>query len=247
MRVFVDNSGTESLTISDPIDIRHIVQARRIKPGDTLLYSDNVRHGSAEVTSISKKSIELLILHEETIIEPVFSISLIIGVPRPQALEDAVRHATEAGADNFFIFPSERSGPWKPSEKRMDRLKRILKEASMQCERNKIPAIQFLPDLNGIMVGNNSENEDRYLLHTVEESGNSFLKNLTADGKKDVLLAVGPEGGWSDGEVLQFKNYSFQKLKLVENILRVETACITGTAFFAALRSGCLKCECRSI
>jgi len=52
-----------------------------------------------------------------------------------------------------------------------------------------------------------------------------------------VVLAIGPEGGWADGELSWFYGSGWAAASLGETILRAETAAIVATAIaFEALR-----------
>jgi len=52
-----------------------------------------------------------------------------------------------------------------------------------------------------------------------------------------LTLLVGPEGGWSDGEIATFSQRHLTAITLGETILRVETAAMAAAAVVAALAS----------
>ena len=50
----------------------------------------------------------------------------------------------------------------------------------------------------------------------------------------DVLLAVGPEGGWTQGEIQSAQSQGFVRVTLGEKVLRSETATIAGLILLKA-------------
>ena len=62
----------------------------------------------------------------------------------------------------------------------------------------------------------------RHVAHPVEALADADFRPPAPE--EDVVLAIGPEGGWIDYEVQHFREHSFKPLRLGGHILRVETA-----------------------
>jgi 16S rRNA (uracil1498-N3)-methyltransferase len=118
------------------------------------------------------------------------------------------------------------------SEKKVERWRKILLSAAKQCERGKIPEITaplLLPDfLRGLGPAHNSE--ERFFC--AERAGAEFLR--PGADKSSSLVALGPEGGWSEEEGLAFEKTCFKPVSLGERILRSETAAIAALSVFLA-------------
>ncbi len=119
-------------------------------------------------------------------------------------------------ADRTVVRP-DRSG----AARRLERLRRIVREAAMQSRR------PFLPELSG------AQSVDAF----VARSSSSKIA-LAEPGGAPVSLStpvvlVGPEGGWSPRELALVRN----KVSLGDGVLRVETAAVTAGALLTALRS----------
>lgn len=148
---------------------------------------------------------------------------LLLSVPKGSKLEDCVRMATELGVDEIALVQAERSVPrWDEvrARSRIDRLTRIAAEAASQCERTDIPLIRgprtcaawlgAVPaDAFGVVFGARAE-------------GALTLAETT----EQVWCAIGPEGGFSDGELAAFEAAGFVAASLGRSVLRVDTALV---------------------
>ena len=130
--------------------------------------------------------------------------------------ELVVQKATELGVDHIVVFVAERSIPrWDDhrTAKQLDRLRRVAREASMQCRRVRIPEVDAL-------------------LGVVEARSlpGAHLADLGAppySGQTTVL--IGPEGGWTDAE-----REELPAVGLGPHVLRAETAAIAAATLMAA-------------
>ena len=109
----------------------------------------------------------------------------------------------------------------------MERWQRIACQASEQSRRATPPEIAEPVKLKEAVALNAAtrillaEAEDRVLLKDV-------LGPAPADG--EIILAIGPEGGWTESELELFTNAGWITASLGGNILRAETAMIAATA-----------------
>ena len=135
--------------------------------------------------------------------------------------EIVVQKLTELGVDRIVPFVSERSVVlWDEakSARRLERWRRVTREAVMQCRRLWLPQVEPVRafgelDLDGSAL---AVSEGRTL-----SAGENFV-------------LVGPEGGWTDGELASVSRH----VCLGPHIMRAETAAIAAAAVLGALRSG---------
>jgi 16S rRNA (uracil1498-N3)-methyltransferase len=133
------------------------------------------------------------------------------AIPKGDRIEWMVQKTTELGVDRIMLLDAERSAVrWKSDrvDKNIVRLQRIADEATRQSRRvwrtiveRPVSAIDILPAA------------------AVAEPGGKPIRG------DEVVIAIGPEGGWSDDEI----GRSFRRVSLSDNILRVETAAIAAT------------------
>jgi 16S rRNA (uracil1498-N3)-methyltransferase len=113
----------------------------------------------------------------------------------------------------------------KAAAKRVERWRKIAREASQQARRIAPPDVADPVALKKAIA---QEQGSRIVLSEAEESVS--LKSALSHGKPPLALAFGPEGGWSETE-LEFLNASgWKSASLGHTILRVETAAIAALA-----------------
>ena len=150
-------------------------------------------------------------------------VSLATAVPKGDRFDWLVEKATELGVGRIIPILTERSTV-DPRASKLDRLRRTVIEASKQCGRNRLMTIgeptAFAEILRSLM-GN------RLLCHP---SGARFPENLRPFEAAAVNVAVGPEGGFSEEEIVAARNAGWTITGLGETLLRVETAGIVACA-----------------
>ena len=113
----------------------------------------------------------------------------------------------------------------KAAAKRVERWRKIAREASQQARRIAPPEIA---DPAALKKAIEKEQGSRIVLSEVEETVS--LKSALTDCKPPLALAFGPEGGWSEMELELFKVAGWKPASLGHTILRAETAAIAAGA-----------------
>ncbi|RDW19238.1 16S rRNA (uracil(1498)-N(3))-methyltransferase [Oceanobacillus arenosus] len=213
-------------------DAHHITRVMRNKVGDQIIC--NHENGSAaicEITLLDQHYVAAIVIewkHEE--VELPIDVTIAQGLPKGDKFELILQKGTELGAHAFIPVKMDRSiVVWdgKKTEKKLTRFAKIVKEASEQSHRNKIPEVT-LP-LTILELINESTNYDVKIFAYEEEAKveahQSFAEIVNRIAPKQrVLVCIGPEGGFSDQEAAQLKQYGFNSVRLGPRILRTETA-----------------------
>jgi 16S rRNA (uracil1498-N3)-methyltransferase len=143
-------------------------------------------------------------------------------------MEEIIKHGTELGAKQIIPTFMKRS-IFKLEEKKitskLERFRRIAKEAAEQSFRNVIPEVPSIPYLKTIDF---SSFDVKIVCY--EESAKigelkafkSLISNLKENAR--VAVVVGPEGGIDDSELSYLKDKGFITCALGPRILRTETA-----------------------
>ena len=230
-RYFVNNNSINKdlglVRITDQ-DFHHIKNVMRMKENQELqIVNENGDVFLCKISKFFNHYVEINIMTSvETDVELSTKVTIALGMVRREKTEEVLRRIAELGASGFVSVKLSRS-LIKPNndEKKINRMKTIAKEACEQSHRNKL--MEVYPNLNFSNFIKFSKNYD-LCLAAYEEAGreNNFsLKKLIKKYKdKNILVLVGPEGGFSEQEIEILINNQFKLIGLGPRILRVETA-----------------------
>ena len=220
-RYFVETpiAGDHTLLIGP--EAHHLTHVMRAEPGAmVVLFDGSGAEFAARVERIGRAEVELAVLSCEPV-DRELPLELTIGVALPKGDRQRwlVEKATELGVTRLVPLRTARSVvlPW---QKVVARLRRTVIEASKQCGRNRLMEISQ-PQPWPSFVADSAEATCRLLAHRCD-----CLGAHTLDLSKGALLAVGPEGGFTDDEVSQAIDAGWQVIDLGPRTLRVETAAI---------------------
>jgi 16S rRNA (uracil1498-N3)-methyltransferase len=141
-----------------------------------------------------------------------------------EALDEAIRQATEMGVSRIFPFISERSERLPPEklEQRLGRWQRLTRESVKSCQRSFLPPIEPACDFATALQGP----EEIKLIFWEEERGGGLNLFLKRPRPRDVRILIGPEGGFSREEAAQARAAGFRVASLGPRRLKVATAAL---------------------
>ena len=158
--------------------------------------------------------------------EPGIFITLYQALIRSERYEYALQKGVETGISRFVPFTSERTEVSNPSHSRMDRWRRIIKEAAEQSGRSVVPQLS-----DPILFPNMIRNLNPVALIPWEEEKNQSIRQILSKLRQDpgldvtyIDLIIGPVGGFTSQEVLDAADYGATSVSLGKRILRSETA-----------------------
>jgi 16S rRNA (uracil1498-N3)-methyltransferase len=215
--------------IIDGQELTHLQRVLRLGPGDRVTVFDDMGwEHEAVIQSLTAErgEIEIRRSHEARR-ESSLHITLALGLTKGEKMDLVVEKATELGAQTVIPFTSTHSVPKLDAAKiakRTERWRKIALSAAKQCGRTQVPEVLPLCDLAALGDGRAAlkllfwEKEEQRSLQQVHEQ-NPFAKSL--------LLAIGPEGGFSTEEANFARTRGFETIHLGRRILRAETAAVT--------------------
>ncbi|MCX5786708.1 MAG: RsmE family RNA methyltransferase [Elusimicrobia bacterium] len=205
---------------------RHIVRAARGKKGDRIEIFDGqgVRY-SALIEEIEDGIVSGSIQDDIESSYYKLKLTLCFAVVSRAAMESLLEHCTEAGVETFQPVMSSRSqfdlfSDWK---RRSLRLNNIILSASKQCGRGRLPGLEKPRKFDDLLL----EGVPSVLAMPGGKSAAEIA--LALAGKTDIRLFVGPEGGFTKGELDFAAGKGVLPLDLGKYTLRAETACLAGT------------------
>lgn len=199
----------------------HASKVLRCRPGDDITVTDG-QGGWYEgtIVQIAKKSVKIETSFSEQRQQKQPRMVLGLGIIKKRSrLEFAVEKAVELGASTIALFRSEHTVKEKV---RLDRLESVALSAMKQSMQAWLPEIKVYESLGEVV----RDHEGYTLLaaHEKTEAKPGVKEEFRRSG--DVLLLVGPEGGFSDSEVHFIQDKGGRLVSLGRNRLRTETAAV---------------------
>src|ERR1035438_1751959 len=221
----------------------HLVRVRRAEVGQEfdIATGDEVRRGT--ITTISYDRVEFALgqmlrrkLEPESSEAP--TITLALSIFKFDRMEWAIEKCTEIGVTRIIPIIARRTDTHLAiaAVKRCERWRRIVRQAAEQSRRPAPPEIATPLKLKDLTFDNSLPTPEpirivlaESLAESNEAPGLGEILRSRPTAKK-IVLAVGPEGGWADGELSWFHEEGWVAASLGITILRAETAAIVATA-----------------
>jgi len=204
----------------------HLFRVLRVKVGQEFDVAANGVLRSAKVVFASHDQVEFELGAEvESAALPQVTVYLYIF--KFDRMEWALEKLTELGVSHVVPMIAQRTEEHlaKAAAKRVERWRKIAREASQQARRIAPPGVAEPLALKKAIA---QEQGSRIVLSEVEET--VPLKSALTDCKPPLALAFGPEGGWSETELNLFTVAGWKPASLGHTILRAETAAIAAGA-----------------
>ena len=208
--------------------VLHVFRHNMEKP-ITVTGSDN-RCGTYQITAeVDGKAQAKLIEYVDANLASYRTI-LVQSLLKGEKLEWVLQKATELNVDTIYLVPTANcvaKYDEKKLQSKVNRWEKIMLEAAQQCGRNHLPTLVVGETL---LQALDIESEALKLVAYENEAGQTIkdvLKTLHSDKSvTDVLICIGPEGGYQEKEINAIIKYGGKSVSLRNTILRAETAAI---------------------
>jgi 16S rRNA (uracil1498-N3)-methyltransferase len=222
-----DQISGPDIRIADE-DVRHIVNVLRMKAGDEMCLSDGRGNEyKVRITALNRTEVKSKILTLTKREPRLPRITLAQGLPKSDKMDFIVQKATELGVAAVVPLMTERTiVKVKDENKRLARWRKIAREAAMQSNRPDIPFIKHVVSFSDFIAVQSADSRALFLL--LWEEGIEPIKKVLRQnyGVEEVIVLIGPEGGFSVGEAEAAKSRGFYAVSLGPTILRTETVAI---------------------
>ena len=228
-RFFVDPGGISdgAVRITGP-DVVHITRALRLGKGTAVVVLDG-RGKSYEAEILNTGRDEVLCEIKKELMEvpacPV-KVTLVQGIPKGDKMDIIIQKGTELGVSRVVPLICSRAVVKLDGERALrksERWQRIALEAAKQCRRPDVPEVSGPADLARVLA---ALPEKSLALIPWEEENTVSLKDILHKNNtgEEIYVFIGPEGGFTPGEVEQARASGVRPVTLGPRILRTETA-----------------------
>jgi len=228
----------------------HLGRVLRAEAGQLYELSDGARVRLGRVERVGRDRVEFALLDEVTAYRPAVETTLLLSIVKFDAFEWALEKATELGVGRIVPLAAGRSDKAliAAAGKRAERWRKILLEASQQARRVSVPLLEATAkpaegfgaraeELRILL----SERAEAPRLRSVigqhsgaESQGRSVGcregAQHAAPLRATAVLAIGPEGGWTEEEIEAARKARFCEASMGKLILRTETAVVAALA-----------------
>jgi len=207
----------------------HLLKVLRVAPGDFVRVGVvQGKLGSGQVLALEGETVRLVVILER---EPVcdIQVELILALPRPIMLQRILKQATVLGVRHFHLIRSRRveKSFFHSPVLAPDKIRFILVDGMEQAMDTYLPSVtihhQFKPFIEDVLPGLSGQG----LIAHPNAAGTLAGIPVSGESGQRLLLAVGPEGGWSDHELECFAACGFYGFTMGNRILHVDTAVVS--------------------
>ncbi len=207
----------------------HLGRVLRAQPGQLYELSDGQEVRLGRIESVGRDLVEFALVENVPSYKPQLHTTLLLSVVKFDAFEWAIEKATELGVSRIVPLAAARSEKalLAAAAKRADRWKKLLLEASQQSRRVQVPALDALtkPEAAFSLFADGAR-----VMLSESPDAKSLRQVLAGETSSAAVLAIGPEGGWTDSEFAAARAASFREASLGRLILRTETAVVASLA-----------------
>ncbi|MCF6271510.1 MAG: 16S rRNA (uracil(1498)-N(3))-methyltransferase [Melioribacteraceae bacterium] len=182
--------------------------------------------GSAEVLEISEAKVLLKTISFKEKIETSYKVDIICALPRPQTLKKVLNTCATMGVSNLYLIRSEKveKSYFHSPLLNEANYSKYLREGLSQGKRTDLPKVSIHNKFKIFFENYFDEIDNNSICLLAHPNTENYLNKIKFENQKNIILSIGPEGGWNDFELNLMEAKGFVKFKLSENILRVENA-----------------------
>lgn len=208
----------------------HLGRVLRAEPGQFYELTDGSEVWLARIDKVSSShGIEFELTEKIPVRESPLRVRLLLSIVKFDRMEWCLEKATELGVSAIVPLGAERSEKAlvQASGKRRQRWEKILLESAQQSRRLRPPILCATEKTERAFA---SASEKLKLILSERTDAPALREGSAGITTNEACLAVGPEGGWTDGEIFGALQNGFREASLGREILRTETAVIAALA-----------------
>jgi 16S rRNA (uracil1498-N3)-methyltransferase len=227
-RFFIEQfSGQRALMEGEAA--HHLGRVLRAQPGQLYELSDGTAVWLGRIENVTRDSVEFALVEEIAVYHPSLQTTLLLSVVKFDSFEWALEKATELGVSRIVPLAAVRSEKalLAAAAKRADRWRKLLLEASQQSRRVRLPILDSLAKPEAAFA---TFRQDIRIFLSEAPDAKPLREVLRNQQAKSAVLAIGPEGGWTEAELTAARVAQFQDASLGKLILRTETAVVASLA-----------------
>ncbi|MET0475516.1 MAG: 16S rRNA (uracil(1498)-N(3))-methyltransferase [Mycobacterium sp.] len=206
----------------------HAANVRRIRVGEELDLGDGsgtLAH--VVVEDVAKGRLSARVLDKRVVPAASPEVTIVQALPKSDRSELAIELATEAGADAFLAWQSDRCvARWEGQakvEKGLRRWQAVARSAARQSRRPRVPPVMSLVSTSELVARVTAIAGTSVVL-VLHESASEPLADGHVRDAESLMLIIGPEGGIADDELAALTRAGATAVRLGQSVLRTTSA-----------------------
>lgn len=220
MRLFYhqDVTPSQEIVILSNEDSKHIVKVLRMKDGEELHIMDGKGYRyTCQIIDAHQKKCKVKVVSIEEMIQNSSHVHIgIAPTKNMDRIEFFLEKAIEIGVSSITFFYSTHS---ERKQLKLERLERIAISAMKQSRKFWLPKLNIAGNFDEVT---NIDTDQKFIAYVPTEITENLFQKI--EPNKNILVLIGPEGGFSEEEALKAKNANFKWVSLGKERLRTETA-----------------------
>ena len=226
---YIDDNNLISLPDSE---VKHFNVLRLTEKDDLFITDGKGTRCKVKVKENSKRQVILEVLDKEILIKPSKEITIAIAPTKGnERFEWFLEKAVEIGVTRIIPFYSEFSERKKINP---GRIQKIMVAALKQSMGSFLPEVERITPFSKLIDLGGDSTTDSFMAHC-RKKNLPLLKKKDLN-KKSVCVMIGPEGGFSDKEIMIATKNDWQEISLGQSRLRTETAGIAAALTIKIVR-----------
>lgn len=240
-RFFVEGSKETGATVEIyGGDAHKITRVLRLRAGDRIEIVDSGAHAFQAAIEEAGPVVRARLLEStpgDSGAGTSLSLQVAQAVPKGSRMDFVIEKGTELGADAFLPFYCERSIGRRVGDEKLGRWRRIARTAAQQCGRRDVPDVREPVDFERLVEAFTAYDAVLFAWELASQVPlqQRLAEVLPRSGR--VLVAIGPEGGFSHAEAEAAMRHGAAVVWLGSRILRTDTAALALLAVIAAFTS----------
>ncbi len=206
-------------------EARHAAKSARLRVGERIQLGDGQGLiATAEAISVDASDVALVVIEASRVEKDEPQLWLAQSLAKQGRDEQAVEQATEVGVDRVIPLSSERTiVKWDEAKRAsgVERWSRIVREAAKQSLQPYLAPVEPLHSLAELIGRSDIQ------LIALDHRATASVLDVPIEplpGALPIVVAVGPEGGWSDAERESFDRAGIPLARLGPGVLRASSA-----------------------
>lgn len=238
-RLHVPRLSTGEIELEPP-QAKHAREVLRLEHGETVEVFDDSGASAAGVLVFEGARGARVRVDHVTPPPATHAWTVVSAVPKGERADWMVEKLSELGTEAFIPLIAARSVVLPEGKNKLERWARIATESAKQSRRHGVMRIGVPTKLNEALEAM-PDGTLGICLSTAPGAPPLIEAMQGLDPEGDLMLFVGPEGGWTDKELTEFDRAGALSARLTSTVLRVETAAVAASAVAGVLLNRAAK------